>query len=154
PAGEPGLEAVVSPEAGRRLESAVVLAEVLSRGPREEDLDAAERILHACHRDGTSTDTMENALLARTYAGRRERAASWCELFAMHASHAYMPSRRARLAAVRAGLALRQADLRCAERQARLALDITPPSSWGVAVGGPLSSLVLALTAAGRYEAA
>lgn len=154
PAGERGLEAVVSPEASRRLESAVVLAEVLSRGPREEDLDAVERILHACHRDGTSTDTIENALLALAYAGRCERAASWCELFALQASHAYMPSRRARLAAVRAEIAVRQEDMRCAEHQARLALDIIPPSSWGVAAGGPLSSLVRALTATGRHEAA
>ncbi|GIH67832.1 AAA family ATPase [Sphaerimonospora thailandensis] len=151
PVRERGAEGAVSPESNRRLETAVVLTEVLSRGPREEDLDAVEGILHACHRDGTSTDTVENGLLALAYGGRCERAASWCELFGMQAASGHTPSRRARLAAVRAEIAVRQGDMRCAEHQARLALDIIPPSSWGVAVGGPLASLVLALTAAGRH---
>ncbi|WP_433496315.1 AAA family ATPase [Sphaerimonospora sp. CA-214678] len=150
--------AVVSPEVNRRLESAVTLAEVLSGRPCGEGLDAVERILRACHRDGSSTDTLENALLALAYGGRCDRAASWCELFRLRGEHTpeseRSPSRQARLAAVHAEIAVRRRDMRGAERDSRLALEIIPESSWGVAVGGPLSSLVLALTAQGRHEEA
>jgi DNA-binding CsgD family transcriptional regulator len=49
-------------------------------------------------------------------------------------------------------ISLRQGDLEDAAAQARRALQIIPPGSWGVAVGGPLASLLLAATAMGRYD--
>ncbi|GAA3166347.1 LuxR family transcriptional regulator [Planomonospora alba] len=153
PAGEQGRTAIVSVTASRRLESALALAEVLTRGPRKEVTDAVERILQSSRLDEMSMDTVESALLALTYAGCSDRAAPWCDLFSAEASSRHAPSRQARLAAIRAEIAVRQGDLPGAERHARAALEIIPLSSWSVAAGGPLSSLVLAATAMGEYDA-
>jgi DNA-binding CsgD family transcriptional regulator len=153
PVKEHGLAAVASVAASRRLESALALAEVLSRGPREEDMGSIERILEGSRLDEMSMDTVENALLALTYAGQCERATPWCDLFFVEASSRHAPSRQARLAAVRAEIALRKGDMQGAEHYGRIALDIIPFSGWGVAVGGPLSSLILAGTTMGKYHA-
>jgi DNA-binding CsgD family transcriptional regulator len=152
-AGERGRTAIVSVAASRRLESALALTDVLTRGPREEVMDAVEPILQGSRLDEMSMDTVESALLALTYGGRSDRAAPWCDLFSVEASSRHAPSRQARLAAIRAEIAIRQGDLPGAAHHARTALDIVPPSSWGVAVGGPLSSLILASTAMGAYDA-
>ncbi len=149
---EEGPGGIVSVSVSRRLESALALAEVLTRGPREEYVDAVERILEDSRLDEMSLDTVENSLLTLTYAGRADRAAPLCDIFAAEASARQAPSRRARLAAIRAEIATRQGDMPAAERHARAALQIIPMSGWGVAVGGPLGSLILALTAMGRYD--
>ncbi|MEZ0075141.1 AAA family ATPase [Planotetraspora sp. GP83] len=152
-AAERGLATMVSVSVSRRLESTLALAEVLTRGPREQHLDAVERILEDSRLDEMTMETVENSLLALTYAGRCERVAPWCDLFSIEASSRQAPSRQARLAAIRAEIAIRQGDMPAAEHHARVALDTIPMSSWGVAIGGPLSSLILALTAMGRYGA-
>lgn len=152
PAGEQDWEAVISVAASRRLESALILAEVLTNGPRKEATDAIERILQGSRLDEMSMDTVESALLALTYAGCLDRAAPWCDMFSAEASSRHAPSRRARLAAIRAEIAIRQGDLPTAERHARTALETIPPSSWSIAAGGPLSSLILAATAMGAYD--
>ncbi|WP_311922065.1 AAA family ATPase [Microbispora sp. H10836] len=149
---EEGPGGIVSVSVSRRLESALALAEVLTRGPREEYVDAVERILEDSRLDEMSLDTVENSLLTLTYAGRAERAAPLCDMFAAEASARQAPSRRARLAAIRAEIAIRQGDMPAAERHARAALQIIPMSGWGVAVGGPLGSLIFALTTMGRYD--
>ncbi|GII02164.1 helix-turn-helix transcriptional regulator [Planobispora takensis] len=151
--GEWGLANMVSVAVSQRLESTLALAEVLTRGPREGSMSTVERILEDSRLDEMTLDTVENALLALTYAGRCDRAAPWCDLFAVEASSRQAPSRQARLAAIRAEIAIRQGDMPAAEHHARLALDSIPMSSWGVAIGGPLSSLILALTAMGKYDA-
>ncbi|WP_256862685.1 AAA family ATPase [Microbispora sp. GKU 823] len=152
-AGEDALAGIVSVSASRRLESALALAEVLTQGPREEHADTVERILEGSGLDEMSMDTIENSLLTLVYAGRAGRAAPWCDLFGAEASARQAPSRRARLAAIRAEICIRQGDMPGAARHARTALETIPVGGWGVAVGGPLSSLILAHTAMGRYEA-
>src|SRR5690606_23841440 len=148
------LASMMSTAVSRRLESTLALAEVLTRGPRAHSLDTVERILEGAGLDEMSLDVVENSLLALTYAGRCERAASLCDVFGAGAAARRAPSRQARLAAIRAEIAIRQGDMHLAERHARVALDTIPMSSWGVAVGGPLASLVIALTAMGRHDAA
>jgi DNA-binding CsgD family transcriptional regulator len=151
--GEQSRAAILSVSAYRRLESAVTLASVLTRGPREEIVAVVERILRSSRLDEISMDTVESALLALTYGGRPDKAAPWCDLFIDEASSRHAPSRQARLSAIRAEIALRQGDMLGAEFHGRLALDTIPLSGWGVAVGGPLSSLVIASTAMGSYDA-
>ncbi|GII82577.1 hypothetical protein Ssi03_05670 [Sphaerisporangium siamense] len=145
--------AILTVAAYRRLESSVTLAAVLTRGPREEIVSGVERILRSTRLDEMSMDTVESALLALTYGGRPDKAAPWCDLFIDEASSRRAPSRQARLSAIRAEIALRQGDMLGAEFHGRLALDTIPASGWGVALGGPLSSLVIASTAMGKYEA-
>ncbi|MFC5827031.1 AAA family ATPase [Nonomuraea insulae] len=153
PAGRRALAGMVSVAVNRRVEATLALAEVLTRGPREESLNAVERILEDAHLDEMSMDTVENALLALTYAGRFECALPACDMFSAEAMSRQAPSRQARLAAIRAEIAVRQGDMPAAAHHARIALDTIPMSSWGVAIGGPLSSLIIALTAMGRYDA-
>ncbi|WP_327091562.1 AAA family ATPase [Nonomuraea sp. NBC_01738] len=148
---EQGPVTISSVSANRRREAAAALASVLTTGPSDELLGAAERILRSSRLDEGSLDTVESAVLALTYGGAAEAAAPWCEAFIEEAATRRAPSRQARLAAVRAEIAFRQGDLPGAERHARLALEIMPHTSWGVAVGGPLGTLVLAATAMGRF---
>ncbi|WP_066368522.1 helix-turn-helix transcriptional regulator [Herbidospora mongoliensis] len=149
---EPTRSAAVSVAAHRRLEATTALSEVLTKGPRGQLVEGVERILRGCHLDEMSLDTVESALLALTYAGRPDKASPWCDLFAAEASTRMAPSRQARLDAIRAEIAVRQGDMPAAEAHARHALETIPVGSWGVAAGGPLSSLILALTAMGRDD--
>ncbi|WP_067182595.1 helix-turn-helix transcriptional regulator [Microtetraspora niveoalba] len=150
---EPVRSAAVSVATHRRLEATTALSEVLTKGPREQLVEGVDRILRGCRLDEMSLDTVESALLALTYAGRPDKAAPWCDLFAAEASTRMAPSRQARLDAIRAEIAVRQGDMPGAEHHARQALETIPMGSWGVAVGGPLSSLITAVTAMGRNDA-
>ncbi|MEV1174635.1 AAA family ATPase [Nonomuraea sp. NPDC049784] len=155
PLGETQPRTTLAPLAAiHRLESTAALTEVIVNGPQPEAIAAAERILRVSHLDEMSMDTVESALLALTYGGRAEQAAPMCELFLEEASARQAPSRLARLAAIRAEIAIRQGDLRTAVHQASTGLKLIPASGWGVTVGGPLGSLVIAHTAMGHYETA
>ncbi|MEU8759649.1 AAA family ATPase [Streptomyces sp. NPDC048659] len=150
-AGRPPTHSV---SADRRLQAVSALAAVLGEGPNHEAVGIAQRVLHGTRPDELSTETVESALLALAYSGRAERAGAWCDLFLDRMRSRHTPSRRARLGAVRAEIALRRGDLNDARRHATEALTLLPPISWGVTVGAPLSTLVLATTAMGRYDEA
>jgi DNA-binding CsgD family transcriptional regulator len=139
--------------ASHRLEAVTALATVLTRRPSEQIFGAVERILRNTRLDDMSLDTVESTLLALIYGGRADRAAPWCDLFIEEAGTRRAPSRLARLAAVRAEISVRLGDLPSARRHARQALSVTPASSWGVAVGGPIAALVQAATATGDFDA-
>ncbi|MFB7343742.1 AAA family ATPase [Streptomyces hydrogenans] len=150
-AGRPPTHSV---SADRRLQAVSALAAVLAEGPHPEAVGAAQRVLHGTRPDEPSTETVESALLALTYGGRAERASAWCDVFLDGARARRLPGRQARLGAVRAEAALRRGDLVDARRYASEALATLPAISWGVTVGAPLSTLVLATTAMGRYDEA
>ncbi|MGW6395927.1 AAA family ATPase [Streptomyces sp. NPDC055103] len=143
-----------SVSADRRLQAVSALAAVVSEGPHPEAVSVAQRVLHGTRPEELSTETVESALLALAYSGRAERATAWCDLFLDRMQTRHTPSRRARLGAVRAEIALRRGDLTDARRYASEALATLPAISWGVTVGAPLSTLILATTAMGRYDEA
>lgn len=155
--GEPRRPGEVRPaghsvSADRRLQAVSALTAVLTGGPRPQIAAAVDRILRSSRLDEMSLDTVESALLALTYGGWTEQAAPWCDLFVTEAASRHAPSRQARLAAVRAEIALRQGDLAGADRYATTAMRTMPVTSWGVTVGAPLSTAILAATAMGRYD--
>jgi DNA-binding CsgD family transcriptional regulator len=150
--GEQASNAASSAGVGRRMESAGLLAGVLTQGPREETVATAERILRGSRLDEMTMDTVETALLALTYTDRPGKAAPWCDAFIDEAASRRAPSRQARLSAIRAEIGLRRGDLAAAAYDAQRALEIIPATSWGVAVGGPLGSLLLAGAAMGRLD--
>ncbi|MGW7305899.1 AAA family ATPase [Streptomyces sp. NPDC054835] len=150
-AGRPPTHSV---SADRRLQAVSALAAVLGEGPHQEAVGVAQRVLHGTRPDELSTETVESALLALAYSGRAERATAWCDVFLDRMQARHTPSRRARLGAVRAEIALRRGDLTDARRYASEALATLPAISWGVTVGAPLSTLILATTAMGRYDEA
>ncbi|WP_219471020.1 AAA family ATPase [Nonomuraea rhizosphaerae] len=153
-AGQHISEAVLPFQVSRRLESIDTLASVLTGGPLDRAVSTAERILSSSSLDEMSMDTVESALLALVYAGRADRAAPWCDERIAELSPGRSPARRARLTAIRAEISLRRGDLEDAASYARQALELLPPGSWGVAVGGPVATLMLAATAMGRYSEA
>ncbi|GAA3829278.1 hypothetical protein GCM10022226_57640 [Sphaerisporangium flaviroseum] len=150
--GEQASTAASSLGVGRRMQSAGALAGVLTKGPREDTVATAELILRGSRLDEMSMDTVESALLALTYADRPDKAAPWCDAFIEEAAFRRAPSRQARLSAIRAEIGIRKGDLASAAQDALRALEIIPAGSWGVAVGGPLGSLLLAGAAMGKLD--
>ena len=146
------LPAVSTVSSGHRLEAASALATVLTNGPSEKISVAVGRILHNSRLDEMSLDTVESALLALTYGGWCDQAASWCALFVEEAVTRRAPSRLARLSAISAEISLRLGNLPAAVRHAQLALNAMPPASWGVAVGAAVAPMMIAATAMGRYD--
>ncbi len=137
-----------------RQEAAVALAAVLTQGPSASMMPALERVLRFSRLDDVSMDAEECALLALVFGGQLDQAVSWSEAFTSQAIARNATSRQARLVAIRAEIGLRQGDLAGAARFGQLALGLMPLSGWGVAIGAPLSTVVLALTAMGQMDAA
>lgn len=141
-------------EARSRYDAAHALDSVLTKGPSEQVVEEAERVLRTSRLKGMGMDTVESALLALTYAERPDRAAPWCDALIEEATRRESPSRRARLSAIRSEISVRQGDLRGAERHARSSLETMPAKSWGVAIGSCLGSLLTALAAMGLHDEA
>jgi len=148
---------------GGPLPAAAALTSVLTRSttsdPTADDtadraVTVAEQVLRCGQLDDDGLDTIEAALLALVYADRPELAARWCAPLVEQAAERGASTWQARLAAVQADIALRQGDAPGAARWARTALTLIPARAWGVAIGAPLATLVLALLAMGRVDEA
>lgn len=127
------------------------VAEWLRHGaPSEQDSDRAEQVLQRCRIGETALVAVTGALHALIRADRLDRATYWCDVLLGEAEARRITSWRAVLADVRASIALRLGDLDAAQRHARSALAGMSAQSWGVAIGSPLSNLVLATTMAGK----
>ncbi|MBB5476111.1 helix-turn-helix transcriptional regulator [Micromonospora parathelypteridis] len=133
---------------------AAILHRVLTQQADEHDLAAADRILLAAQPTSDSFDQVESALLALIYADELGRAAAACEVVMDRAARVGSAAWRARLAALHAETTLRKGDLAATTAQAQLALAHLPEEAWGVAVGGPLSCLLLTATMDGDLAAA
>jgi hypothetical protein len=134
--------------------AASLLARVITGGGDDGVVPAAEAILRGTELNDATLEQVESALLTLVYADQPDRACVWVEPLLREATTRRMPTWEARLAALRAEIALRQGELPAAERHARTALSRIPLRGWGVAVGAPLSTLVLASTAMGRVDRA
>ncbi|MFF7634700.1 ATP-binding protein [Kitasatospora sp. NPDC008050] len=134
--------------------AAILLSAVLTGGGDRVTVSRAEQILQASVLDDTSMESIEAALLTLLYADQPGRAAAWCDSLLAEATARQIPTWTAVLCAIRAEAAIRQGDLPAAERHGQLALRRLTPRSWGLALGAPLASLVLAKTAMGKHEEA
>ncbi|CNE41313.1 transcriptional regulator%2C luxR family [Mycobacterium tuberculosis] len=112
---------------------------------------AAERTLHEFRLEERTLPLLLSALGALIFGGRLAEAAKWAGSLQREAAGYGAPTWNALFTAARALTALRQGDVALAETQAREALDLTSAGSWGVAAGLPLSVLLQADTAMGRY---
>ncbi|MEU5314977.1 AAA family ATPase [Streptomyces sp. NPDC021562] len=81
-------------------------------------------------------------------------AAAWCDRLLREGHTPYSPTWMAMLSSMRAEAALRLGDLTGAVDHAQQALNHIHPGAWGVALGAPLGSLVLATTRMGHYDEA
>jgi DNA-binding CsgD family transcriptional regulator len=131
-----------------------MLTAVLSGRADEDTVGNAEQLVRATILDDATLDEVEAALLTLVYADRPDRAALWAGKLLEEATARRAPTWQARLASLRAEIALRQGDLPTAQRLAQSAMTYISPRSWGVAVGAPIAVLVLASTATGADEIA
>ncbi len=131
--------------ATRRPEPGVsVLADVLLHGNHERVVDRCERLWQ----ESASAAPLVS-LLPAVYAGA---LGTWHERW--QADLPADPVPRAQARAVAAEIALRQGDLLAAADQAGAALEVLSPTAWGVAIGLPLGTLVLAATRMGDLDTA
>jgi hypothetical protein len=138
-----------------QLAAAYRLAALLTGGAGEADDGGAEHILERSRLGHTPLVPVIAALTTLVCTGKLRRAAYWSDLLREKAAaEEQVPIWHAVVTAAHATIRLLRGDLEKAEHGARVALGLVPPKSWGVAVGGPLATLVLAATRQGRHDVA
>ncbi len=148
---------VTAPESGPWLQSMALLADALVRGRAHEVADRAERVLGDLATFRTTFWAEEAALVALsvlTAIGRLDEADAWCDRVLTEAPPRRPPTLRALLSAAKADVALHKGELTSAIEHAEVALTHITPRSWGVAVGLPLGTMILACTRTGRLDEA
>jgi DNA-binding CsgD family transcriptional regulator len=135
-----------------QLRAAAALSAVLT-GDQDYDVSGtAEQILQGARLGQTPPECVLAAIAVLVYDDQPGKAARWCDPFLEEAATQRVPVVHAALAAARALICVRQGDLIAAEQHARTALSRISPLAWGVAIGMPISVMVLATTRMGRYE--
>jgi DNA-binding CsgD family transcriptional regulator len=120
-------------------------------GDSEAATARAERILAERGRGDPTLASITAAMLTLICEDRLDLAASWCRMLLTEADAGDgNPLWRAVLTAQSAMIETRRGNLPAAQAQARTALSSLTRKAWGVAVGSPLSSLLLAASAS--YE--
>jgi DNA-binding CsgD family transcriptional regulator len=113
---------------------------------------AAERILSDCEASDPTLASVTTALLTLVCEDMLDRASSWCDVILRES--AGRPLWRAVLTGFLAMIEARRGNLPAAESHALRALSLLSTKAWGVAIGGPLSSLLFAATASRRFTEA
>ncbi|WP_205624517.1 helix-turn-helix transcriptional regulator [Actinomadura flavalba] len=140
-----------------QLRCAAILAGALGGSDSAAAADLAERVLRDLRLHQRNPWTEEAVLLALQVlilAERLDAVARWCARSAEAAGGGAVPTVSAVFAAARAEVCLRLGDPRGAAEHARAALEHLPAQAWGVHVGLPLGTLVLAATRLGDHRAA
>jgi DNA-binding CsgD family transcriptional regulator len=144
----------VSVRALGQLRAAGVLTDVLTGGTDDDTLIGAEQVLQSALRDSRSMAAIMPAIAALVYANKLDKASFWCDALLSDGSRRYAPMRQALLNAVRSTIELRRGRMAAAERSAQTALSMISTQSWGVVIGLPLTSMLLATIAMGKYDEA
>ncbi|MFG2044472.1 AAA family ATPase [Dactylosporangium sp. NPDC048998] len=155
PAHRPGIATALGVDPW--LHCAATLADHMARGRAETAVEHAEQTLRNLLLRGSTPWAEESATLALytlIYADWCDLAREWCDRLEDKLDVERMPTAHALVSAARAEAAVRQGDLAAAMRHAETASTRIRSKSWGVAIGLPLGSLVLAATRSGDYERA
>lgn len=137
-----------------RLQTGLALRQVLGDGPEETAIMDAEQVLQGSRLSEKTFDALVSALMVLYFADRLDKALPWADALLAESAERNAPGWHAMFASARAAMALRLGDLPGAETHARAALRHTTPHTWGVAVGGPLGCLIVALTESGKLAEA
>jgi DNA-binding CsgD family transcriptional regulator len=127
------------------------LLESWTSGAGKETVRAAEHILQSCLGD-VFPEVAMIAILALDHTDRQDRVRYWCDVLGEQALARGAVTWQAMLGWVRADIAWRRGELIAAEREASAALELLHPQSWGVLIGLPLSTLILANSAMGHDD--
>nr|WP_042192996.1 LuxR family transcriptional regulator [Kibdelosporangium sp. MJ126-NF4] len=130
------------------------LSGLVIKGRGADVAGSAEHILQSCRLGDTTVEVVVSALIALCHADKSDKAVVWCDNLADDAQRRNARTWQAVLSAARADIAQRQGDLGLAEAQACTALRLLPADGWGVLIGLPRATLLLAYTAMGRMDSA
>ncbi|WP_167377654.1 AAA family ATPase [Streptomyces malaysiense] len=120
----------------------------------DETLTNAEGVLHS-NRLGVSTlDLLHTAVLTLLHIGRPDRAALWSAKLLREADDRSAATWQALFGSLRAEAAVAQGELAAAICYGESAIGRLSVADWGVGIGGPLSSLVLAASLRGEASKA
>ncbi|MER5555920.1 AAA family ATPase [Streptomyces sp. NPDC002793] len=144
----------VPPSAGPRLRALSVLGGAMIPSAGNNTVVQAEQLLQQYHADPGSLGLLAAPLLALLYSGRADRVASWGEILLKQPPARHAPAWLGVIRAIHAEAALRLGDHEATERLGKAALVDVPCAGWGVAVGGPLGTLVTCATEQGRHAEA
>jgi DNA-binding CsgD family transcriptional regulator len=121
-------------------------------GGAEATAAAAEQMLTERKLNDPTLASVSTGLMTLICEDMLDRAALWCEtLLWESAESGGGPLRRAVLTAFLAMIETRRGNLLAAEDHARKALMLLTRKAWGVAIGAPLSSLLISTTASRKY---
>ncbi|MFF1925617.1 AAA family ATPase [Streptomyces sp. NPDC058221] len=137
-----------------RWQAARLLVGVLDGGADSGFISEVEQTLRPYQIAEATIEPLTTGLSALIFADRLDSARSWCSSLMDDVEAADAPTWRASLSALRAEIAVRQGDLKGAVRLAEQALDDVHTEGWGLEIGSPLSTLVLAHVAMGRTDEA
>jgi DNA-binding CsgD family transcriptional regulator len=125
-----------------------------SRTGTDTDLEShAEHLLANFHLEDSTVDVLASAVTALTYSHRIGRAATWCDKLISDAEDRGARTWQALFTGLRGDIALRDGCAGEAADYAHQAMTLLPEQGWGVMVGLPLSTLLLASTVLGDREA-
>ncbi len=130
------------------------LTPALLRGDLDEAARDAERLLQGCPLDDHTVEVLASALTALLHADRVERAEHWCGELLRLAESGRANAWLALFGSVAAEVALRRGAMHEARKLAEESLNRLPALSWGVLIGLPLSTMLLADTALGVHDSA
>ncbi|WP_431783854.1 helix-turn-helix transcriptional regulator [Streptomyces chumphonensis] len=140
---------------GRHLDAMTLLADTLTPDRAQHDtVGNAELMIQRHMADEGALGPLAAPLLAMLYAGRPDLVVAWTRVLLPRPSVRHAPSWKAVLHGIHAEAALRMGALADADEHARAALTVLTPQAWGVAVAGPLSTLIGSATEAGRHDEA
>jgi DNA-binding CsgD family transcriptional regulator len=123
---------------------------------RAEDdlLRRAEEIFQGAWLEEMTIVSIAAAPAVLSFATWMDKAAAFCELLLKQEPAGHTPLWHGLFRAIRSTLDLRQGKLVTAREHALGAFALLPPKSWGVFLGVPLGSMILASTLMGRYDEA
>jgi DNA-binding CsgD family transcriptional regulator len=152
PAATPAARGAGTPARSR--DASIVLAAGQRGSIRPDAVASAERLLQHTRLDDPTIGAIIAALSTLIYADRLDAATTWCQSFLAEAGNHQAPTWRALLMTIRAEVELRRGNLPQAEKDAQTALNLISTDGWGIAIGFPIATLLLAATGAGRYDVA
>ncbi len=153
PSDSSATPAGADPSVNPQLQAVTVLGRAMTKA-FDADVCGADQILQRCELEPAAFGPVAAALGALVCAGRSDHAAVWGDMFIHRPLLRNAPAWRAILQAIRAEAAIRVGDLAVAEDYARSALAGMPPEAWGVAIGLPLATVLLAATETGNFDKA
>ncbi|MEU4716601.1 LuxR family transcriptional regulator [Micromonospora purpureochromogenes] len=130
------------------------LTSLWGRGGGEAATTSAEHILRSCQIGETPLEVVAAAVLAVQRGNKPELARTWCDRLMRQAAERGEVTWQAVLSSLAGSIAYRRGDLVNAIRHAEQALALLPEKGWGVLIGQPRATLIVARTARGELREA